>query len=264
MFTLCVCVCFQSTTSGKDWGLWRFKVTKSCPWGPMPDSPWKDTPALELIGCRGFSFCLELPRAGARAPPAEIPQALQFSSVAQSCPTLCDPKDCSTPGFSVHHQLPAFTQTHVHRVDDAIQPSHPLLSPSPLTFPGSGRRETNSRTRKSPSFQDAARLSPAIHGSPTEAWLLFSGDQPDGRALPPWVFPRRPHISTALAIRAGRATGAGRNTALSLDPTPPNWIPPKTQPSQRAGEGRMYYSSLQQVRRTQDLSSNRKTGEILS
>ena len=181
-----------------------------------------------------------------------------------SCVQLYDPMDCSMPGFPVHHQLPEPTQTHAHHISDAIQPSHPLLSPSPLTFPGSGRRETNSRTRKSPSFQDAARLSPAILGSPTEAWLLFSGDQPDGRALPPWVFPRRPHISTALAIRAGRATGAGRNTALSLDPTPPNWIPPKTQPSQRAGEGRMYYSSLQQVRRTQDLSSNRKTGEILS
>ena len=56
---------------------------------------------------------------------------LQFSAVAQSCPTLCDPMNCSTPGLPVHHQLPEFTQTHVHRVSDAIQPSHPLLSPSP-------------------------------------------------------------------------------------------------------------------------------------
>ena len=55
----------------------------------------------------------------------------QFSSVAQSCLTLCDPMDCSTPGLPAHHQLPEFTQTHVHRVGDAIQPSHPLLSPSP-------------------------------------------------------------------------------------------------------------------------------------
>ena len=53
------------------------------------------------------------------------------SSVTQSCPTLCDPMNCSTPGLPVHHQLPEFTQTHVHRVSDAIQPSHPLLSPSP-------------------------------------------------------------------------------------------------------------------------------------
>ena len=55
----------------------------------------------------------------------------QFSSVAQSCPTLCDPMNCSTPGLPAHHQLLEFTQTHVHRVGDAIQPSHPLLSPSP-------------------------------------------------------------------------------------------------------------------------------------
>ena len=58
----------------------------------------------------------------------------QFSSVTQSCPTLCVPKDCSTPGLPVHYQLPEFTQIHVHWVDDAIQPSHPLSSPSPLTF----------------------------------------------------------------------------------------------------------------------------------
>ena len=55
----------------------------------------------------------------------------QFSSVAQSWLTLCDPMNRSTPGLPVHHQLPEFTQTHVHRVSDAIQPSHPLLSPSP-------------------------------------------------------------------------------------------------------------------------------------
>ena len=52
--------------------------------------------------------------------------SVQFSSVAQSCPTLCDPMDCSTPGFSVYHQLLKLAQTHVHRVADAIQPSHPL------------------------------------------------------------------------------------------------------------------------------------------
>ena len=56
---------------------------------------------------------------------------VQFSSVTQPCPTLCDPMDCSTPGFLVHHQLPELTQTHVHRVGDATQPSHPLSSPSP-------------------------------------------------------------------------------------------------------------------------------------
>ena len=56
---------------------------------------------------------------------------VQFSSVAQSCPTLCDPMNHSTPGLPVHQQLLEFTQTHVHQVGDAIQPSHPLSSPSP-------------------------------------------------------------------------------------------------------------------------------------
>ena len=56
--------------------------------------------------------------------------SVKFSSVDHSCLTLCDPMSCSTPGLPVHHQLPEFTQTHVHRVGDSIQPSHPLLSPS--------------------------------------------------------------------------------------------------------------------------------------
>ena len=57
--------------------------------------------------------------------------SVQFSSVTQSCLTLWDPMNHSTPGLPVHHQLPKFTQTHVHLFGDAIQPSHPLLSPSP-------------------------------------------------------------------------------------------------------------------------------------
>ena len=63
--------------------------------------------------------------------------SVQFSSVTQSCPTLCEPMNCSTPSLPVHHQLLEFTQTHVHRVSDAIQPSHSLLSPSlpALIFP---------------------------------------------------------------------------------------------------------------------------------
>ena len=59
---------------------------------------------------------------------------VQFSSVTQSCPTLCDPMNCSTPGLHVHHQLLEFTQTHVHQVDDAVQTSYPLLFPSLVTF----------------------------------------------------------------------------------------------------------------------------------
>ena len=61
--------------------------------------------------------------------------SIQFSSVTQSCPTLCDPMNHSTPGLLVHHQLPEFTQTHVHRVSNAIRPSHPLSSPSPAPNP---------------------------------------------------------------------------------------------------------------------------------
>ena len=68
--------------------------------------------------------------------------SVQFSSVAQSCPTLCDPMNYSTPGLPFHHQLLEFTQTEVHRVRDAIQPSHPLsspLPPAPNTHPPSIR-----------------------------------------------------------------------------------------------------------------------------
>ena len=70
----------------------------------------------------------------------QIHASVQFSPVAQSCPTLCDPMNHCTPGLLVHHQLPEFTQTHAHRVRDAIQPSHPLSSPFPptLIFPASG------------------------------------------------------------------------------------------------------------------------------
>ena len=57
--------------------------------------------------------------------------SVQFSSDAQSCPTLCDPMNRSMPGLPVHHKLPEFTQTQVHQVSEAIQPSHPLASPSP-------------------------------------------------------------------------------------------------------------------------------------
>ena len=77
-----------------------------------------------------FFFCLL-----GSLPSFSFFQFFQFSSVAQLCPTLCDPMDCSMPGLPVHHQLLEFTQTHVHRVGDASQPSHPLSSsPSPPAF----------------------------------------------------------------------------------------------------------------------------------
>ena len=65
--------------------------------------------------------------------------SVQFSSVTQSCPTICDPMNRSTPGLPVHHQLPEFTETHVHWVSDAIQPSHPLIpfSSCPQSLPAS-------------------------------------------------------------------------------------------------------------------------------
>ena len=79
--------------------------------------PW----ALKFAACE--PFLVILPSLSA------LTDSVQFSSVAQSCLTLCDPMDHSTPGLPVHHQFPEFTQTHVHWVGDAIQPSHPLLYP---------------------------------------------------------------------------------------------------------------------------------------
>ena len=75
-----------------------------------------------------------------------VPSSVQFISVAQSCPTLCKTMDCSTPGFPVHHHLLELAQTHVHRVSDTIQPSHPLSSPfssCPQSFPASGFFQMN-------------------------------------------------------------------------------------------------------------------------
>ena len=88
------------------------------------------------IGQRASPLTLSLThRRGAvymgMAEKSQLFYSVLFSSVAQPCSTLCDPVDCSTPGFPVHHQLLELTQTHVHRVGDAIQPSHPLSSPSP-------------------------------------------------------------------------------------------------------------------------------------
>ena len=112
------------------------------PWGasrpqfPPPPGPW----GSELTP-KSLNRQIHVgPRPGVADGPSTIVthsvlprpnHCLQFSSVAQSCPTLCDLKDCSTPGFLVRHQLPELAQTHVHRVGDAMQPCHPLSSPSP-------------------------------------------------------------------------------------------------------------------------------------
>ena len=79
-----------------------------------------------LLHCRQILYQLSYEES-----PLIIIRSDQIRSVTQSCPTLCDPINRSTPGLPVHHQLPEFTQTHVHRVSEAIQPSHPLASPSP-------------------------------------------------------------------------------------------------------------------------------------
>ena len=72
--------------------------------------------------------------------------SVQFSTVAQSCPNLCNPMNRSTPGLPVYHQLPDFTQTHVQRVGEAIQPSHPLSSPSPVPNPSQHQSLSNEST----------------------------------------------------------------------------------------------------------------------
>ena len=93
-------------------------------------------PGPPLTGCRWPGLWREAESGNSRWLPCWEPEdsLRQFSSVTQSCLTLCDPVDCSTPGFPVYHQLLEPTQTHVHYVGDAIQPSHPLSSPSPPAF----------------------------------------------------------------------------------------------------------------------------------
>ena len=97
-----------------------------------------------------------------------------FSSVAQSCPTLCDPMNCSTPGLPVHHQLPEFIQTHVHRVSDASQPSHPLSFPFP---PASN---------------------PSKHQSFPMSQLFAWGGQSTGVASLPSFLPKNTHCWSSL------------------------------------------------------------------
>ena len=97
-----------------------------------------------LLGIPQQNKCLHLPKnvhisfthnhQNLETTQTPISSSVQFSLVAQSCLTLYDPMDCSTPGFPAHHQLPELSQTLAHRVSDAIQPSHPLLSPCPPTF----------------------------------------------------------------------------------------------------------------------------------
>ena len=101
----------------------------SCLWVGL----WSSLGVIPMRSMRsGYAVCWPTHFQLARIRNSWLP--LDFSSVAQSCPTLCKPMDCSKQGLPVHHQLPELAQIHVHRVSDAIQPSHPLLSPSPPAF----------------------------------------------------------------------------------------------------------------------------------
>ena len=82
-------------------------------WYPGSDDP---RAAIKALDCLHSDFCMR-----------EIMYSIQFSSIAQLSPTVCDPMDCSTPGLPVHHHLLELTQTHAHRVNDAIQPSYPVV-----------------------------------------------------------------------------------------------------------------------------------------
>ena len=95
-------------------------------WSGLPCPPPGDLlyPGIEPVS-------LTSPALASRFVTTKANWEVQFSSVTQSCPTLCNSMNCSMPGLPVHHQLLEFIQTHVHRVGDDIQPSHPLLSPSP-------------------------------------------------------------------------------------------------------------------------------------
>ena len=93
--------------------------------------PWTEEPGMHGVAkSRAMTEQLSTHRLLEVIPDAKI-SSVQFSSVTQSCLTLCDPMNRSTPGLPVHQQLPESSQTHVHQVGDAIQPSHPLSSPSP-------------------------------------------------------------------------------------------------------------------------------------
>ena len=103
------------------WFIWFTELKGSLP---------PNTRCLDILGKNNNIHMYIQTHTNENSKPRKL-SSVQFSSVAQSCPTLCDPMNRSTPGLPVHYQLPEFTQTHFHRVSDAIQLSHPLSSPSP-------------------------------------------------------------------------------------------------------------------------------------
>ena len=114
---------------------WALSVWTRSAQSSGPPQDWSSQAASPSVRLRMGSCSVSAPSWSPSAPAIRsLLSIFQFSSVAQSCLTLRDPMDCSTPGFPVLHHLPEFTQTHVHQVGDAIQPSHPLSSPSPPAF----------------------------------------------------------------------------------------------------------------------------------
>ena len=138
-----------------------------------------------------FSTMWTISIEGIMVPWLNTTKILQFSSVTHSCLTLWDPMDCSTPGFPVHHQLLEFTQTHVQWVGDAIQPSHPLSSPSPPTFNLSQRQGLFKWV--SPSHQ-VAKVLEFQHQS--FQWIFRTDFLQDGLLGTPWT-PRDSQESSA-------------------------------------------------------------------
>ena len=126
--------CSQNDSGILLWAATHFPMT---PESPMDSLNLTNRRRKKVDLQRGISLCLYSVVSSAVSQPFLLKEKakkcrlavwpVQFSTVAQSCPTVCDPMDCSTPDFPVHHQLPELTQTHDHRFSDAIQPSHPLL-----------------------------------------------------------------------------------------------------------------------------------------
>ena len=123
------------TNCGKFWKRWEYQTTWHASW-EIYTQVKKQQLELDMEQQTDSKSGKEYVKAVYchRAYLTYMQSSVQFSSVAQSCPTLCDPMNCRMPGLPVHHQLPESTQTYVRRVGDAIQPSHPLSSPSPPAF----------------------------------------------------------------------------------------------------------------------------------
>ena len=122
---LCLTLCDPMDCSLPGSSVHEILQARILEWVAIPFSRASSWPRdqIWISGITGRFFTVWAPR--------EAKEIYQIRSVAQSCPTLCDPMNRSTPGLPVHHQLLEFTQTHVHQVSDAIQPSHPLSFPSP-------------------------------------------------------------------------------------------------------------------------------------